>query len=300
VRNKAKRLSALGATALVALVVIGPTAASAQVTTTTGGATTTTLPPQKSVSGSVSSQNNCQSKLDPPIQPPGATKIGVSVSSDAFGQPHEGNPITLSNTKGTISVPASLLQVGVDAGIITDGMQIPSTLKFVIAGSSTTQQTHTYSISATVTVHVSGGVAQPLTSSFNLPDTTWTPVSSSQQVNFSEKSMVITSTLDLSSSIGLIVTATFTCTGNNATFVALGGLAPPSTTTTQATTTTVAPPTVPVTPATVPPTTGGNTLPRTGSNTGLLLALAVGLLTAGLFALKATSRRSQVERSTES
>jgi hypothetical protein len=48
-----------------------------------------------------------------------------------------------------------------DAGIIFDGQQIPSTVKFVIAGTGTTQKTHTYTVSATVTVqlHDNGGTA---------------------------------------------------------------------------------------------------------------------------------------------
>lgn len=295
-RNKAKRLSALGATALVALVVIGPTAASAQVeTTTTGEATTTTLPEQTSVHGQKTSPNACVSHLDPEIQPDGAPTIGVTVSADAFGQPHFGQPITLSNTKVTVSVPADLLQLGVDAGIIFDGQQIPSNLKFVVAGSGTTQKTHTYSVGATVTVHVTGGVAQPLSSTVNLPDTTWTPVNDQTDVFFSEKSMVITSTIDLSTTLGLIVTATFRCNGNGATFIALGAAGPPPPPPP------LPPPPIPTTPPTVePPVTDSESLPRTGSNAGLLLAVAVGLLTAGAFALKATSRRSDGARSRNS
>jgi hypothetical protein len=304
VRNKAKRLSALGATALVALVVIGPTAAFAQEeTTTTGEATTTTLPEQKSVSGSKQSPNACKSHLDPQLAADGTPTIGVTVSGTAFGQPHENQPITLSNTKGTVSIPADLLQLGVDAGIIFDGQQIPSVVKFTIAGTGTTQKTHTYTVSATVTVHVTGGVAQPLSSTFNLPDTTWTPVSGSD-VFFSEKSLFITSTIDLSNQIGVIVTATFNCTGNGATFIALGAFGPPGTTPTTAAPPATPAPSVTEAPLTTPTTPigggGGGTLPRTGSSAGLLLALAVGLLTAGLFALKATSRRSDVARSRNS
>jgi hypothetical protein len=302
VRNKAKRLSALGATALVALVVIGPTAASAQVeTTTTGEATTTTLPEQKSVHGSKQSPNACVSHLDPEIAADGAPTIGVTLSMDAFGQPHLGKTITLSNTKATVSIPADLLQLGVDAGIIFDGQQIPSTVKFVVAGSGTTQKTHTYTVNATVTVHVTGGVAAPLSSTFSLPDTTWTPVNDQTDVFFSEKSMLITSTIDLSATLGMIVTATFRCNGNGATVVALGGLGTPGTPPT-----TSPPPVVTAAPTTAaPPVTGAavtdpGTLPRTGSNAGLLLAVAVGLLTAGAFALKATSRRSDVARSRNS
>jgi hypothetical protein len=301
VRNKAKRLSALGATALVALVVIGPTAASAQVeTTTTGEATTTTLPEQKSVHGSKSSPNACKSHLDPQLAADGTPTIGVTLAADAFGQPHLNQPITLSNTKGTVSIPADLLQLGVDAGIIFDGQQIPSTVKFVIAGTGTTQKTHTFTVSATVTVHVTGGVAQPLSSTFSLPDTTWTPVAGSD-VFFSEKSLFITSTIDLSNQIGVIVTATFNCSGNGATVIALGAFGPPGTTPTTApppvTSGTTAPTVAPLAP---PPAVDSGTLPRTGSSTGLLLAIAVGLLTAGLFALKATSRRSDLARSRNS
>jgi hypothetical protein len=293
------RLSALGATALVALIVIGPTAASAQVeTTTTGEATTTTLPVQKSVHGAQTSNNHCVSHLEPQLADDGIPIIPVSVSADAFGQPHEGKPITLSNTKVTLSIPASILQLGVDAGLVFDGQMIPSVVKVVIAGSATTQKTHTFTINTTVTVHVTGGVAQPLSATTALPDTNWTPVSIDKQVDFSEKSVLITSTLDLSTTIGQIVTATFNCNGTGGAFISLGGLGIPTTTTSvpePVTTPTTAAP-VTVAPQAVDP----GTLPRTGSNAGLLLALAVGLLTAGLFALKATSRRSDVARSRNS
>ena len=291
-RNKSKRLSALGATALVAVVVIGPAAASAQVTTTstTSGATTTTLPEQRSVHGSTLSPNACKSHLDPQLAADGTPTIGVRTSSDAFGQPHLGKQITLSNTQVTVSIPADLLQLGVDAGIVFDGMQIPSVLKFVVAGSGTTQKTHTYTVSATVTVHVTGGVAQPLSSTVDLPDTTWTPVNIGTDVFFRELSMLITSTLDLSNQIGVVVTATFLCTGNGATFVALGGTGEPP----------PPPPPPPPLPTVVPPVEPPRELPRTGSNAGLLLAVAVGLLTAGAFALKAASRRSDGARSCNS
>jgi LPXTG-motif cell wall-anchored protein len=291
VRNKTKRLGALGATALVALVVIGSSGiAQAATTTTVGGSTTTTtLPPQKSVHGSTNNNNNCQSALNPPIQPGGPDNIGVTLSTDAFPQPHEGDPIKLTNSKVSISIPASLLQVGVGAGIITDGQKIPSQLALVVAGSNTTQATHKYVVNSTVTVHVIAGQAQPLTSTLNLADTTWTPLSKFQGVSFTEKSMVITSTIDLTSSLGIVLIATFTCKpAGTADFMAIGGISVPVTTTT-VTTTTIA--TTTVAPTVAPQATNTNTLPRTGSETGWLLALAVVLLSVGLFALKASGRR---------
>ena len=300
-RNKAKRLSALGATALVALVVIGPTAASAQVeTTTTGEATTTTLPEQKSIHGQSNTQNSCVSHVEPAgLAEDGVPKVGVIFASDAFGQPHLGKQITLSNTKLTLNIPASILQLGVDAGLVFDGQTIPSVVKAVVAGAGTTQKTHTYTINSVVTVHVNGGVAQPLSATVNLPDTNWTPVSIEKDVFFEEQSVLITSTLDLSATLGLIVTATFNCKGTGADFLALGGLGAVTPTTAPPTVATVAPTTAaPVTVA--PAATDPGTLPRTGSNAGLLLAVAVGLLTAGAFALRATSRRSDVARSRNS
>lgn len=295
-KNKTKRLGALGATALVALVVIGPMAGMANgatTTTTSGSTTSTTLPTQKSVHGSVTNTNHCVSTLDPPIQPGGATNIGVTLSTDAFPQPHEGDPIKLTNTKVTISIPATLLQVGVDANIITDGQVIPSNLKLAITGSGTTQGQHIYSIDSSVTVHVNNGVAQPLTASLNLPSTTWTPVNKSTDVFFGEKSMTITSTIDLTQSLGIVLTATFKCTpSGSAQVVAIGGLGAAGTTTTTAAPTTtaagtVAPTTTPISAA----APAANTLPRTGSNAGWLIALAVACITAGLFALRSVDRR---------
>ena len=83
--------------------------------------------------------------------------------------------------------------------------------------------------------------------------------------------MLITSTLDLSATLGLIVTATFNCKGTGADFLALGGLGAVTPTTAPPTVATAAPTTAaPVTVA--PAATDPGTLPRTGSNAGLLLA----------------------------
>ena len=101
-RKKTKRLGALGASALVALVVIGPAAgiAYAADTTTTGTATSTTVPKQHKVSGTETDNNNCASVLDLGSPgTPGQQDIGVTMSADAFPAPHLGDSILLSNTK---------------------------------------------------------------------------------------------------------------------------------------------------------------------------------------------------------
>src|SRR6185503_11539547 len=97
----------------------------------------------------------------------------------------------------TISVAKAIIQTGVDVGLLHDGDQVPSVITLVVAGSNTTQQTHTYVIHLTATIRVIGSKAQPLKATFGLPNTNWTPVNGTSDVAFTEKSMKIVSTLNL-------------------------------------------------------------------------------------------------------
>ncbi len=213
----------------------------------------------------------------------------VKIATDAFPQPHQGDPIKLTNGKLTISVPASLLQTGVDAGIIADGMVVPSTLTLVLTGQGTTQGSHTYTIKENAKVEVDNGVAQPLSATVDLPDTNWTPVDDQTSVIFLEKSMKVVSNID---TLGGLI-ATFDCkpaTGANARVLGL-----------------VAQPGDVITPATTVPTGGqgttdtttapaapdGGTLPRTGASAALWLVIGAILLDLGIVALVGTRRRTR-------
>ena len=254
--------------------------------TTVPGPSTTVAVAQTKIHGSSTDVNNCNSTLNPPLQPPSTTKIGVTLSSDAFPQPHEGDPITLSNTKVAVNIPASLLQLGVDANLIKNGDKVPSKLNLVVNGSSTTQGTHVYKVSATATISVIGGKAQPLMATLPLPNTTWTPVNSTTPVFFSEKSMTIVSSLNLPG-IGA-VTVNFTCDPSTASsFIALaaqgsgipvsqGGSDPGSGTAGGSGVSATA--------------SGSGELPRTGGSTLILVVLALATIDAGLLALRASQR----------
>jgi len=237
------------------------------------------------IHGSVTNANNCHTTLEPALQDPSDSVVNVTIATDAFPQPHQGDPITLSNTKLTIQIPASLLQVGVDAGLITDGMSIPSTVTLVLAGSNTTQGTHTYTATQTITVHVVSGQAQPLSSTINLPNTTWTPKNDVDNVFFTEKSLKIVSTIPI---IGG-VTATFNCTPNGtATVLGLSaqGTEPPVIP--QGTTTTTVAATGTGTGGTsgVGTTgTGTGSLPRTGASALFMIAVAGLLIDLGASAM---------------
>ena len=275
----------------------------APTTTTTGGPTTTTTVPVKQVaiSGSSTDQNNCATTLTPDLTGSGTTTnaVPVTFSTTAFPQPHEGDPITLSKTSVKVAISGAILQPGVTLGFITDGLKVPSVLTVAVAGSSTKEGVQTIKINTDAVVHVVNGQAQPLTAIVNLPNSVWHPKDAKTPVIFTEKSVTIKSTIDLTASLGLTVNAEFDCTPSSAPpFVALAaqGTALPSTTTT------VSP--VTVTPQSVATTTtvkaaaaaGTGTLPFTGGSALLLLIVAAGLFDAGL-ALIAVTRRQRFERS---
>jgi hypothetical protein len=253
------------------------------VTTTTGQQGQTTIP------GHGSDLNACNTVLVPDLQPPGNTNITVTFDTMASPQPHLGDPITLSNTSVTLNIPASLIQLGVNAGLIKNGDQVPSTVTVKVGATNTTEQTHSYVVNQTANIVVKGTKSQPLTAHINLPDTHWTPTGATEDVIFSQKALKIVSHLNLP---GLgAVSVTFTCTPRTtAVFAALGATG--AVTVTQPT------------GVTTPPsdgTGGGGTLggqasgaselPRTGSSPWPLFVVAAVLIDLGLLAIGAAKRR---------
>jgi hypothetical protein len=283
------------ATPLVSVAVAAATTTTTPTTiaTTTTRVVTGTVPvAQTKIHGSATDNNKCTSALNPPLQPPGTTSIGVNLATDAFPQPHKGDPITLSNTKLTVNVPATLLQLGVDANLIKNGDKVPSVVNVVVNGSSTTQKSHAYKVSATAVISVIGGKAQPLVATLPLPDTTWNPVNASDPVFFSEKSMTIVSSLNLPS-IGAVV-VTFACLPTTApSFVALsaqGGAIP-----VKGGGTGVGGAAAGAAGAGAGGSSAGGLaageLPRTGTNPWPLLFIALVCIDAGLVAMRAARRR---------
>jgi hypothetical protein len=239
------------------------------------------------IHGSETNINKCVSTLLPALQPPSDAAVTVTLSTDAFPQPHKGDPITLSNGKATITVAKELLQLGVTSGLVTDGMKIPSTATLVIAGAGTTEGTHAYTTKGTSTVHVVGGQAQPLVATAPLPNTTWHPKNATDPVTFTEKSLKIAAGLDLL--IGH-VDVTIVCSPVGTTVLAAlaaQGSALPTTSSTVA----VAPQGVTTTTTAAAPS-GAGSLPRTGASTLLLLVLAAIMLDLGLCAIAFGRKRT--------
>ena len=190
---------------LVGAVVIAVCTAGLPWDVTSAGAIT-----QMTVHGSATVANSCNVSLTPALQAPSVVALSPTLSSDASPEPHTSAPVTLSNTALTLTFPAELIQTGVDLGLISDGVVIPAAVSPVLAGSNTVEATHTYSVNTTLTVHVIGGVVQPLTATMNLPDATWHPINAAAPVVITEKSMVAVLAIDLAG-IGPVA-ATFDCT----------------------------------------------------------------------------------------
>jgi methionine-rich copper-binding protein CopC len=264
--------------------IVAPTTTTTTTTTTTEPRTTTSGGEgQVTIENTAEDTNRCGTVLVPDIQPPGNTDIKAVTHTFASPQPHRGDPISLSGTDLTITIPATLLQLGVDAGLIHNGDQIPSTLTYVVAGSNTAQGTHTYVVNQSVTINLVGNKAKPLTAHLNFPDTIWTPTGG--DVRFTEKSLTIISRLNLPG-IGN-VRVNFTCTPRTAAqFIAVGetgavqGTLPPATGGPG-----------PTGPGGTDPTVGSNELPRTGSAPWPLVIIAAGLIDLGFLAIAGSRRR---------
>jgi len=221
-----------------------------------------------------------------PLLDPSEGTMTVTFKSDMFPEPHQGDPIKLTNGTLTIAVPADLLQTGVDADIIHNNDEVPSTLTFVLGASGATPASKTYTVQQTAVVKVVNGVAQPLTATVDLPDSTFTPNDDQTPVVFTETSMKVVS--EINAFGGLI--ATFTCEPQgNSTVAVLHAFAGQVVTTTtvgtggQGTTDTT----------TAPAAANGGTLPRTGANAALWVVLAAIMLDLGVVALVGTRRRAR-------
>jgi hypothetical protein len=239
-------------------------------TTTFVPQSTTTVPGAKQVTvhRSVTDENNCNYKLEPQVQPAGTTKVKVTLASDAFPQPHFGDPITLSNGVGTVTVPPDLLQVGVDAGIIHDGDTVPADVTLVVAGQNTNPPSHTYTAHVVSAIRVVGGKAQPVSGTQPLPNTTWTPVDKNADVSIAEKSLSIVAHVTVP---GLKIKTTFSCTSSAAPFVVLGATGNPSVPEGE---TGASGPGATSQIAVGGPATSSNELPRTGTSPWPLVSVA--------------------------
>jgi LPXTG-motif cell wall-anchored protein len=234
------------------------------------------------VHGSVTDLNTCTGTFDPPVQPPPSppSTLGITISSDASPEPpHDLDPVTLSNTTVEVHVPASFLQLAIDAGIFDDGKTFPATVALVIAGSNTVEATNAFEENTTVTLHVVDGAVQPLTATVQLPDTIWHPASVGPEIAFTEKSLQVVVTIDRELLSPLVVTLECAPSADRA-FVALGSACPVVARCGGTESTTTAAP-----ESTVFRQAPDPILPRTGSSSGYAVFVALSCIAGGALLL---------------
>jgi hypothetical protein len=245
------------------------TTAAPTTTTSTSTTTTTTVPVgQVQVHSSGTNTNACVTTLY--IGPesngnvlvgPSQSAVGMTIAGDLFPEPHLGDPIQLTNTTLAFDIPGDVLQSAANMSppLITDGMQVPSTVNLAVAASNTLEGSHAYVANGTTTIHVAGGIVQPLAMTSVLPDTVWHPQNNLQPVEFTETSTKISLSMNILGGI----TAVFQC--NPAPSLQIGTV--PASEGSPTTTTTTLPPTTTTTTSTttVPRSTTTTSLPPTTS-----------------------------------
>ena len=173
-----------------------------------------------------------------------------------------------------MTVPASVLQTGINLGLLKPGDSLPVTVVAGVFASNTKEGTQTSDPTSFTggPIEVVGGAAQPLTTGFTIDDMSWLAVGGNVAFSMDETVMTV--------KVG-ILDVIFTCAPKD-----------PSVTIVQATV--IGETDIP--PAGRPGDDGtevagesveNDTLPRTGSNPIIPVALAVGLIDLGYLLVSA-------------
>lgn len=239
-------------------------------TSTTGGSTTsTTVSAQPvEVSGSADYTGTCTNSATPDV-----SELGFTVEGTTMSPVTAGSDVVLTEQTWTVTVPATVLQTGINLGLLAAGDSPGGTATVGVFASNTKEGTVTadpIALSIGPIALGSDGLAMPAATSFAVPDMSWTAVGG--EVGFAMASAKIDVEL------GPLV-VTFTCTPKN-----------PDTTIVKAAVngkTDIPPagrPGTQVAGVTVTPAA----LPRTGMNPVRPIAAAVGLLDLGYLLVSAT------------
>ena len=148
----------------------------------------------------------------------------ISINLDTTGTAVAGaaNTITLKATTVSVSVPGSEIQPAVDAGVVLDGATEPVSFAVTVTGTNTTEATQTLHAGANMTLQVVSGVAQPLTQTVALPDSTWHVVHAGPLATFTNTATTVSVSVTLSG-FGTVV-ANLTCTPTAPAFASLGSV----------------------------------------------------------------------------
>lgn len=241
------------------------TAGSSTTSTTSGSATTTTRAPsptQTTLTGTGSYATSCTNSVTPDI-----SELAFKVTGSTLSPVTAGSTVKLTNQKWEVTVPGSVLQTGINLGLLKAGDKPAGTATVSVFAPNTKEGTIK---AAPVAISVGpivldGGQASAVTTSFNVADMTWTAVGGN--VGFAMANAAI------QVEIGPIK-VDFSCKPKDPNITIV-------TATVSGTTN------IPAAGAQVLGTTV-SALPRTGSNPAVPAALAIGLIDLGYLFVSST------------
>ena len=125
------------------------------------------------VSGTGSYTTSCTNTVTPDI-----SELVFSVTGSTMSPVDAGSTVSLTNQTWEVTVPGSVLQTGINLGLLKAGDSPGGTATVSVFASNTKEGTVAAApIPISVgPIVVSGGLAQPVKSAFSVPDMSWTAV----------------------------------------------------------------------------------------------------------------------------
>jgi len=220
-------------------------------TPTTGGSTAPT-----DVTGTADYTATCHNNVTPD-----ASELAFRVTGTTVSPVQSGQQVVLRDQRWEVTVPASVLQTGINLSLLKAGDSPAGTATASVVASNTSEGVRTSSPVPVVVgpIEVVGGAAQPVTTAFAVPDMSWTAVGGPVAFEMAETKLAV--------AIGPLEVI-FTCEPKD-----------PGVTIVQAA--------VNGTATEVRGVTTTRALPRTGTSPVVPVALAIGLLDLGYLLISA-------------
>jgi hypothetical protein len=215
------------------------------------------------VSGTGSYTTTCTNSVTPDV-----SELLFAVSGSTMSPIEAGSTVSLTNQSWEVTVPASVLQTGINLGLLHAGDSPAGTAVVSVFASNTKEGTIAAAPVALSIgpIVVTGGLAQPAKTAFAVPDMSWTAVGGSVAYAMANASIEV--------EVGPLKVQ-FTCSPKDSTVSIVTGGVRGKTDIPSAKAGTE------VLGATITPAAAAAALPRTGANTLVPLALAVGLIDVG-------------------
>lgn len=152
------------------------TAGSATTSTTAGSSATTTAvlsAAQTTLTGTGSYATSCTNSVTPDI-----SELAFKVTGSTLSPVTAGSAVKLTDQKWEVTVPGSVLQTGINLGLLKAGDKPAGTATVSVFATNTQEGTvKAAPVGISVgPIALEGGQALPVTTSFNVPDMSWTAV----------------------------------------------------------------------------------------------------------------------------